>query len=408
MPTTWYFRNTNAPAGPTGELSTDTDSFPTVPSDKNTPKDMIATKGTGQVEVLGAYIAASKYTMARLFVGPALAAQTLTGGQAGYKVGTGSKESATSANKYQRTFVYVWRSGSGNVKTIIVPTSCGTEHTTTEKGCVITVAGAAGDFSVLENDRIVVEIWFDIRDSTTSYTSYLYYDGTTDAVEATTNTNVAGFFYCPQTLNLPVTVRSFSDVASGSDAFSNPFRAMPFGETGHGTEAFNNPFRAMPFADAGVGQDAFTNPFRSMGFSDVASGADAFITEILVQIIEKYFADSSLGSDSFINPYRAMGFLDTGLGTDVFGLLCELAFSDFGGGSDAFVKEIMEIILKSFIDGGLGTDVFAGVAGVGAGVGAGVAAPAVPDVGAPQKKKPKPKPKWLQPARDYLQWKVSA
>jgi hypothetical protein len=296
MPTTWYFRNTNAPAGPTGELSTDTDSFPAVPADKNTPKDMIATKGTGQVEVLGAYIAASKYTMARLFVGPALAAQTLTGGQAGYKVGTGSKESATSANKYQRTFVYVWRSGSGNVKTIIVPTSCGTEHTTTEKGCVITVAGAAGDFSVLENDRIVVEIWFDIRDSTTSYTSYLYYDGTTDAVEATTDTNVAGFFYCPQTLNLPVTAKNFSDVVSGSDAFSNPFRAMPFGETGHGTEAFNNPFRAMGFSDVCNGTDGFAIPLLTLGFSDAVTGADVFTQGNLTADFTRLYLDSSTTS----------------------------------------------------------------------------------------------------------------
>jgi hypothetical protein len=37
-----------------------------------------------------------------------------------------------------------------------------------------------------------------------------------------------------------------------------------------------------------------------------------------------------------------------------------------------------------------------------------VPVPALPDVGAPQKKKPKPILKWLQPARDYLQWKVSA
>jgi hypothetical protein len=198
----WYFRNTNASTGPTAKASTDTDSFPSVPADKNTPKDMIATKGSAQTSVAGAYVAANLYTMARIFVGPALAAQTLTGGQAGYKVGVGTKESSTSMNKYQRTFVYVWRSGTGNVKTIVTPTSCGTEHTTAERGCVITAAGAAGDFSILANDRIVVEIWWDLRDGTTSYTATLYYDGTTDPADGTATSDAASYFYCPQTLNL--------------------------------------------------------------------------------------------------------------------------------------------------------------------------------------------------------------
>jgi hypothetical protein len=198
----WYFRDTNASTGPTAKASTDTDSFPSVPAGKNTPKDMSATKGTAQTSVAGAYVAANLYTMVRIFVGPALYAQTLTGGQAGYKVAVGTQESSTSMNKYQRTFVYIWRSGSGNVKTIVTPTSCGTEHTTAERGCVITAAGAAGDFSILTNDRIVVEIWWDLRDATTSYTATLYYNGTTDPTEGTATSNAASYFYCPQTLNL--------------------------------------------------------------------------------------------------------------------------------------------------------------------------------------------------------------
>jgi len=201
----WYFRNTNAPTGPTAKASTDTDSFPTVPADKNTPKDANATKGTAQTSVTGSYSTSTTplYTLARIFVGPALAAQTLTGSQTGYKVATGTKESSLSMNLYMRTFVYVWRSGSGNVKTIIVPTSCTVEHGTSEKGCVITATGASGDFSILANDRIVVEIWFDIRNTkATAYTATLYYDGTTDPVDGTATSNAASYFYCPQTLNL--------------------------------------------------------------------------------------------------------------------------------------------------------------------------------------------------------------
>ena len=198
--TTWYFRNVNASVGPTAKASTDTDSFPTVPADKNTPKVMYGTKGAAQTSVAGAYVAATLKTMVRIFVGPALAAQTLTGSQAGYKVATTIKESSTSMNLYHRAFVYVWRSGSGNVKTIVVPTSCGTEHGTTARGCVITATGASGDFSILSGDRIVVEEWFDIRDTTTSYTGTLYYDGPTDPVDGTANTNSASYFLCPQTL----------------------------------------------------------------------------------------------------------------------------------------------------------------------------------------------------------------
>src|SRR3972149_179939 len=129
MTTTYYFRSSNASTGPTGKASTDTDSFTSVPSDKNTPKDMTATAGTLETSQAGAYSSASSplYTMYRVWVGPALAAQTLTGSQAGYACAVGIKESSTNMNLFARWFVYVWRSGSGNVKTILAPTSNATE-----------------------------------------------------------------------------------------------------------------------------------------------------------------------------------------------------------------------------------------------------------------------------------------
>jgi len=212
MATTWYFRNTNETTGPTSKASPDTDAFPSVPSDKNTPKQMLSVKGTGQTSVSGAYATtANCYTLARIFVSPPLAAQTLTGGQTGYKIGIAIKESNTSMNLYHRAFVYIWRSGSGNVKTIISPTSCGTEHGTSETGCVITATGASGDFFIQAGDRIVVEEWWDIRNTkNTSYTATYYWDGTTDVVESTATSNAAGFFYCPQTLTLLPTQKTFS------------------------------------------------------------------------------------------------------------------------------------------------------------------------------------------------------
>lgn len=206
MVSKWYFRDTNAATGPTAKASTDTDSFPLVPADKNTPKDMTAAKGAAQVTVSGSYSTASTplYAMWRLMVGPALAAQTLTGGQANFIIGVAMRESNAAMNLYFRAFVYVWRSGSGNVKTIIVPTSSTNGDDTAETGLVITATGAAGNYAIQLNDRIVAELWFDIRNTkATAYTATGYYDGTTDVVDNTATADAAGYFQSPQTLNLP-------------------------------------------------------------------------------------------------------------------------------------------------------------------------------------------------------------
>jgi hypothetical protein len=217
MPTTWYFRNTNASTGPTGKASTDTDNFPAVPADKNTPKDMIATKGSGQVSIAGAYnnAGAAKKSFMRIFVSPALAAQTITGGQANFKIAIAIRESNALMDLKARAFVYVWRSGVGNVKTLIAPQSCPTEHGANEIGCVITATGQAGNYATSDGDRIIVETWLDILNTrSTSYTATNYYDGTTDVVEGTASTNAAGFFTCPQTLTLSgPTPNAFNKIA---------------------------------------------------------------------------------------------------------------------------------------------------------------------------------------------------
>jgi len=200
----WYLRNSNASTGPTGKASTDTDDFPSVPSDKTTAKDMAAGKGSAQVSVTGNYNNAgvAKKTFCRIFVGPALAAQTLTGAQANYKVGVAIKESNALMNLVHRTFVYVWRSGSGNVKTIIVPTEH-IEHTTAELGCLVTATGAATDFSILNGDRIVVELWWNLNNTkNVAYDATDYYEGATDVIDATATSDAAAYFECPQTLTL--------------------------------------------------------------------------------------------------------------------------------------------------------------------------------------------------------------
>ena len=127
MATKWYFRNTQplvsySQALPSAKASTDTDSFNTVPSDKNTPKNMGVSlggigggigsrKGNTQATVTGAYSSASSplYTLTRIFVSPPLRPITLKGGVANCRTALAIKESSGSMNLYARFFVYVYR-----------------------------------------------------------------------------------------------------------------------------------------------------------------------------------------------------------------------------------------------------------------------------------------------------------
>lgn len=149
------------------------------------------------------------------------------------------------------------------------------------------------------------------------------------------------------------TAKSFSDVGGGSDAFLNPYRAMPFSDTGHGAEGFNTPFRSMTFSDVGHGVDIFTL-LRMLAFIDTGSGADVFAKEIL-GAIAKAFADAGVGTDTFSILFKALNFLDSGVGTDAFQTPYRaMGFSDVGHGVDYFA--LMRIL--AFIDSVLASDVF--------------------------------------------------
>ena len=200
--TKYYARSSAAAAGPTGEVSTDTDAFPTVPTSKNTPLDMTTTKGSAQTSVAAVYNTASgSMSMMRMYVGPELEAQTLTGDAANYTFAMGGSESNGNMNLYPRYFMYVWRSGSGNVKTVVAPVPEATELPTAETGRVQTASGEAGDFSILQGDRIVVEQWWEINNTrSTNYTATGYFEGTTDPVEGTATSDAATYFQLPQTL----------------------------------------------------------------------------------------------------------------------------------------------------------------------------------------------------------------
>lgn len=223
MATKLYLLSTAADAGPTGELSTDTDSFTSSPSGKNTPLKMSTTKGSAQTSVAAVYNSGSSplYSMMRMFVGDPLAAQTLTGGAANYILAIAGSESSTNMNLYLRMFAYVWRSGTGNVKTVITPISNSSEFTTGETGRLITTTGASGDFSILAGDRPVLEWWWDIQNTkATNYTATGYFEGATDPTEGTATADAASYFQFPQTLvfgGLDLT-KSLSDGATLTDA----------------------------------------------------------------------------------------------------------------------------------------------------------------------------------------------
>ncbi len=212
MATTWYFRDTNSAVGPTAFVVPGITDWDTEPLDKNTPKDMSATPGNGQKSCFGTWKQTTwKYVFARIFIGPALAAQTLTGNQAGFNVGVAFKESSSQMNVCIGSYVYLWRSGVGKVD--YISSSLGDnfvtdsiEHGTGETECLKTFTGNYTNVSILDGDRIVVEmLWWGTNSKDTDYTATLYYDGTdTTMVDGTATSDAGSYFYCPQTLNLYV------------------------------------------------------------------------------------------------------------------------------------------------------------------------------------------------------------
>jgi hypothetical protein len=151
--------------------------------------------------------------------------------------------------------------------------------------------------------------------------------------------------------------KSFSDVCGGSDAFINPYRAMPFIDVGHGAEAFNTPFKAMKFTDVASGTDVFTSEVLGAilkAFADAGYGIDAFN----VPFKALGFSDAALGLDVFVIPFKTLKFADNAHGTDAFIVLLWKNFADAGYGTDAFTRQIFALVEKAFADAGVAAEVF--------------------------------------------------
>lgn len=208
MATKFYFRNIacNDPK-PTGEVSTDTDSFSSSPSDKNTALQMLPDMGASEASAAGTYNSASSplYSMMRLFVSPPLlAGQTISASDT-YTIAICQTESENQMNLYFRFFLYVRTASGTNAKTILTAQSDPTEEGATKAGCLHTYTGAAGNYTVARGDRLVLEVWADIRNTrATNYIATLYYNGTTEPTEGLNMVGLTGASYISftQTLQL--------------------------------------------------------------------------------------------------------------------------------------------------------------------------------------------------------------
>jgi hypothetical protein len=134
------------------------------------------------------------------FSSPALAAQTIAANT--WSKGIAVQESNSNANQFMAAgVIYVWRPGTSSVVGAVYDASgtYGTEHTTSEDGEVLNISGSS--VTTQDGDILVYEHWTTgtIQGHASSYNITVYFDGTTDVVEATT-TDAASWLETPQNL----------------------------------------------------------------------------------------------------------------------------------------------------------------------------------------------------------------
>jgi len=96
------------------------------------------------------------------------------------------------------------------------------------------------------------------------------------------------------------------------------------------------------------------NPPKPKAFSEVGGGSDAFLNPFRAM----GFAESGHGAESVATPFRAMGFSDNCAGSDNYVTpLRIMSFFETVAGTDAFVQEqVIGFISKEFSDSGVGSD----------------------------------------------------
>lgn len=115
-----------------------------------------------------------------------------------------TSEANAAANSFTIASIYIWRPSTSAVVGFIYDsdTALGVEWATTEDGQVLSPAGAS--LAVLAGDVLVIEFWRHATQAMAAvYTQTLFFDGTTDVVDATT-ADAASYLESPAVLNFQV------------------------------------------------------------------------------------------------------------------------------------------------------------------------------------------------------------
>ncbi len=179
--------------GPSSTVSGLTDVLSGCPSDKWTLKNMSDTTEGSETNsycstALEKVSSPGQYGLYGVFISDALAAQTISGGQT-VTFMIGAKDEVTSDVGVWYIYFYVWRSGSGNVKTFCNRSgTMGTELSTSKEFSSDSFSAMPGNLTALDNDRLVLEIWFNrlpFTPSSDDSNPRLYYGGTEEGANGT-------------------------------------------------------------------------------------------------------------------------------------------------------------------------------------------------------------------------------
>lgn len=205
MATRMYLRNLTPDQAPTAGEHHDNMPVGTLAYDTSlsTERSLSLSKGTSetsQAQTSLAQTGEQSGMLARFSSGP-LAAQAIAANT--WTVAVALAESNASANAFLRVGLYLWRpSNSSQQLLYFVLADLGVEWSTAEDGQVVTFTNS-GTPTAADGDLLVLEVWSHATQAmATAYTHTLWFDGTTDVVDATT-TDAASYLETPQDLVFP-------------------------------------------------------------------------------------------------------------------------------------------------------------------------------------------------------------
>ena len=223
--------------GPSSTVSGLTDVLSGCPSDKWVLKNMSDTTEGSETNsycstALEKVSSPGQYGLYAVFISNALAAQTISGGQT-VTFMIGAKDEVASDVGAWYIYFYVWRSGSGNVKTFCNRSgTMGTELSTSKEFSSDSFSAMSGDLTALDNDRLVLEVWFNrlpFTPSSDDSNPRLYYGGTEEGANGTAvgAGGAASYIQYGQTLSFlaePTTAsESYTFDSSISDTVTLPY-----------------------------------------------------------------------------------------------------------------------------------------------------------------------------------------